>query len=1177
MIDLETARKLLDFGKRIGGDGPQAEEQLRGAVAIHNLLHQHRRAYLADEVGMGKTYVALGALALFRHFNPGFRVLVIAPRENIQNKWKKELTNFATHNVRFPDMRVVSLDGRPARPLVSCGNLIDLVHETSVDPHRDFFVRMTSFSLPTGKTSEDWKKLRESLRHHVPWLKDDALDLRNKEQFKRNFARALCCALPKFDLVIVDEAHNLKHGFSTSGSARNQVLAEAFGRHPFDEVPDQRLFPGHGPRAERVLFLSATPLEETYRHVWNQLDLFGLAHGCDELKADDVPEARKKEVASRFLVRRVTSIHVGGQPHTKNLYRREWRSGGVAVHDEPIRIEDDRQRLVVALVQKKVSELLSGKRFNRSFQIGMLASFESFLETARLKRDSTEQKDTDEDKVFDDVEQTDIAEEREGIDVHDINQLAANYRKRFGREMPHPKMDAVVDSLSSAWRTGQKTLVFVRRVASVKELKRKLDERYDDWLMAHLEERMPEAVRQELRKLFAQYRREKARSPVLSTPEAGDVEHALEDGGGNDTFFAWFFRGKGPQGYASGANLQARFNKASGVYATFFSDNHVLALLEATPETVLASLAEAVALSKPALVVTLRQRAARYLSRKAHVVTRGARLEAAQAAALELLRERAQGLLAEHAGIVWEERFSSSLLREHAEDAPAEIASALEQATFFTELRQPRYAALRDRLWPAPGSRPEQPPDAETYRKQFRAQELRAHFLSTAARLGHAFIDLYVAMMAGRTTLAAGRAEEAESEERGVDAGEHRVHLHQAYLDLLEQQRTSPSGPWGALRELSEIAANFGLILDVNAPDVRDIPLEEAARHVASLLRQQQPVGGMAGQINQTLVKQFRMPGYPFVLVTTDLLQEGEDLHTFCSSVQHYGISWTPSAMEQRIGRIDRVRSQTERRLTTLGAAPLGGDWLQVHFPYLEDTVEVLQVERVLDRMGTFLRLMHEGLPEPTQDQRKIDIQREMVAVRRPAPTVREPLKSAFPLPPGSTTGPERPLAVESDVAQNLRARFSALRGDSLGDLPVEWAVNAPKGALLGTARLANGRRQPFTLLLRSDHGHPVIRCVSPIGRTDPESDTEAIAQRAARTQSRVGAILTRRERSYDLTIEDDVLLAAPMHDTVRVALLVKRVVEQADRMEFEHFEGERDEPLESFEEDLLAEDGHEH
>src|SRR4029077_10052442 len=117
VIDLEAARQLLDMGKRIGG-GHRAEEQLRGAVAIHNILRKHRVAYLADEVGMGKTYVALGALALFRHFQPDFRAVVIAPKENIQLKWIKEFGNFIAYNVRFPDLRVSTIDRQPARPLV---------------------------------------------------------------------------------------------------------------------------------------------------------------------------------------------------------------------------------------------------------------------------------------------------------------------------------------------------------------------------------------------------------------------------------------------------------------------------------------------------------------------------------------------------------------------------------------------------------------------------------------------------------------------------------------------------------------------------------------------------------------------------------------------------------------------------------------------------------------------------------------------------------------------------------------------------------------------------------------------------------------------------------------------------------------------------------------------------
>src|SRR5262247_1331778 len=143
MIDLEAAQQLINFGASIG-EGRRAEGQLEGAVAIHNILEKCGVAYLADEVGMGKTYVALGAFALFRHFNPGFRLLVIAPKENIQQKWTKELRNFVRNNVRFADRRIKAVHRAPARPPVLCNNLLELVHETALDPDRDFFARLSS-------------------------------------------------------------------------------------------------------------------------------------------------------------------------------------------------------------------------------------------------------------------------------------------------------------------------------------------------------------------------------------------------------------------------------------------------------------------------------------------------------------------------------------------------------------------------------------------------------------------------------------------------------------------------------------------------------------------------------------------------------------------------------------------------------------------------------------------------------------------------------------------------------------------------------------------------------------------------------------------------------------------------------------------------------------------------
>ena len=58
-------------------DARDAERQTVTATEILKDLTNQPGIVLADQVGMGKTYVALATLALFRHFNPSFRVLVM--------------------------------------------------------------------------------------------------------------------------------------------------------------------------------------------------------------------------------------------------------------------------------------------------------------------------------------------------------------------------------------------------------------------------------------------------------------------------------------------------------------------------------------------------------------------------------------------------------------------------------------------------------------------------------------------------------------------------------------------------------------------------------------------------------------------------------------------------------------------------------------------------------------------------------------------------------------------------------------------------------------------------------------------------------------------------------------------------------------------------------------------
>ena len=69
----------------------------------------------------------------------------------------------------------------------------------------------------------------------------------------------------------------------------------------------------------------------------------------------------------------------------------------------------------------------------------------------------------------------------------------------------------------------------------------------------------------------------------------------------------------------------------------------------------------------------------------------------------------------------------------------------------------------------------------------------------------------------------------------------------------------------------------------------------------------------------------------------------------------------------------------------------------------------------------------------------------------------------------------------------------------------------------------------------------------------------------------RLGAILTQQEHSYDLTVEDDIILACPKHDRTRLSMLLQRVANQADILEQTHLPN-RDQPLKAFKEDLQKE-----
>lgn len=67
--------------------------------------------------------------------------------------------------------------------------------------------------------------------------------------------------------------------------------------------------------------------------------------------------------------------------------------------------------------------------------------------------------------------------------------------------------------------------------------------------------------------------------------------------------------------------------------------------------------------------------------------------------------------------------------------------------------------------------------------------------------------------------------------------------------------------------------------------------------------------GSVKQKTRNILVSAFNMPFFPDILISSSVLSEGVDLHWECRTVIHHDLDWNPSSLEQRTGRLDRIGS----------------------------------------------------------------------------------------------------------------------------------------------------------------------------------------------------------------------------------------------------------------------------
>lgn len=110
-------------------------------------------------------------------------------------------------------------------------------------------------------------------------------------------------------------------------------------------------------------------------------------------------------------------------------------------------------------------------------------------------------------------------------------------------------------------------------------------------------------------------------------------------------------------------------------------------------------------------------------------------------------------------------------------------------------------------------------------------------------------------------------------------------------------------------------------------------------------------VNGRTGAVTrQRLMLTFNTPFYPEVLIASSVMAEGVDLHLNCRHVIHHDLCWNPSNLEQRTGRVDRIGAKVEQCHQPIF----------IYLPYVAETQDEKMYRVVMDRERWFSVVMGE-------------------------------------------------------------------------------------------------------------------------------------------------------------------------------------------------------------------------
>ncbi|MDD1956913.1 DEAD/DEAH box helicase [Pseudomonas sp. 8209] len=402
--------------------------QIEGVAGLWNKLSMHNVALLADEVGMGKTFQALGVIALLWKLKPDARVLVMAPREDICHQWAREYAAFLRdHYKGGSHLTGNGPEKSPLHEAMIHKRLKDL--SAAVKEGRGQFYFTTIHSL-SNLVERDEKQSGEV----------SVLAQEQAAKIHRELKSSL--GHKGFDLVVVDEAHYFRNA---DGDSQRAKAARKF----FGEVG--------GRLGQKVLLLTATPSHSSLRDIAAILGYF--------IDPADGAQLSPDKMLAKYALRRLRLMQGAEGYRNKYNYRHE-KTMPAGFQDNP------EAEMFFALYQKKLVQQQGQKGGGRRFLYGYLEGFESVGTQPGSVASVTAS-----------AEQEHSAQAFSGApDTAILTQLTQLYREYFQSHPDHPKYDTLMRACQpkGVFDTQVplhelKHLVFVRRIASVREITQRLN------------------------------------------------------------------------------------------------------------------------------------------------------------------------------------------------------------------------------------------------------------------------------------------------------------------------------------------------------------------------------------------------------------------------------------------------------------------------------------------------------------------------------------------------------------------------------------------------------------------------------------------------------------------------------------------------------------------------------